>query len=557
MPANFSDYLQTPVTVAGVSVNTPWVGVWVRLVSNASGTAYISTTTTDTNGKFSISLLPPDTYTVYTGPTNVGAWTTTGDAFYVVPNDPLVFNVLDYNAKGDGVTDDTTAVQAAINAANAAGGGEVWFPRGTYIINGATSLTLTTISNVTLKGTGWASSLQVPNSGSGTQYLFLAGNASITNLVVEDLDLNMAYQGSTWSHFIVGSGTVAGLRFNRVQFRCVNYSGAIPYFLNAAATAARGLTDWHFTKCRFYNPGTQTINGMVIRGFDGCEVDGCEFVNVNNPLIPDNIFQKYNLRFTNNYEKYTVSNAGVVNMEGFDMMGCQGIVCSNNNQWSTVAQSGTSDVGGTLIDTHAGLITDGITITGNTFYGNPIQLAPQNGAPITDCVIANNTIWGTRSTGGGVNSCVQLGADAGTSSNIVIRGNTCAGTFTGAPIFIGTGYTAGAISCHDNPGANGESIQAPTEAVLVSGVTLGLGTIIKPVALTAARVVGAIINPIIGTRITFIIVQDGTGGRAVTWNAVYKVTWSDTGNTLNKRTTISFIYDGTNWNQDGAQTAYV
>jgi hypothetical protein len=47
----------------------------------------------------------------------------------------LVFlNVVDYGATGDGVTDDTTSIQTAIDAAEAAGGGRVWFPQGTYRI---------------------------------------------------------------------------------------------------------------------------------------------------------------------------------------------------------------------------------------------------------------------------------------------------------------------------------------------------------------------------------------------------------------------------------------
>jgi hypothetical protein len=45
----------------------------------------------------------------------------------------LVFNVKDYGATGNGVTNDTTAIQAAINAVQTAGGGIVFFPRGTYI----------------------------------------------------------------------------------------------------------------------------------------------------------------------------------------------------------------------------------------------------------------------------------------------------------------------------------------------------------------------------------------------------------------------------------------
>jgi hypothetical protein len=47
------------------------------------------------------------------------------------------FNVIDYGAVHDGVTDDTVAIQAAINACHTAGGGTVFFPAGTYLIAGA------------------------------------------------------------------------------------------------------------------------------------------------------------------------------------------------------------------------------------------------------------------------------------------------------------------------------------------------------------------------------------------------------------------------------------
>lgn len=44
---------------------------------------------------------------------------------------------MQYGAKGDGVTDDTAAVQAAFNAVQAKGSGAVWFPAGIFILSAA------------------------------------------------------------------------------------------------------------------------------------------------------------------------------------------------------------------------------------------------------------------------------------------------------------------------------------------------------------------------------------------------------------------------------------
>ena len=48
---------------------------------------------------------------------------------------PLIYNVKDYSAKGNGTADDTQAIQRAIEAAYKAGGGEVYVPAGTYKVS--------------------------------------------------------------------------------------------------------------------------------------------------------------------------------------------------------------------------------------------------------------------------------------------------------------------------------------------------------------------------------------------------------------------------------------
>jgi hypothetical protein len=54
---------------------------------------------------------------------------------------PRQFNVMDYGATGDGVTDDTRAIQAAIDAASLVRSAVVFFPIGHYIIAGALNTT--------------------------------------------------------------------------------------------------------------------------------------------------------------------------------------------------------------------------------------------------------------------------------------------------------------------------------------------------------------------------------------------------------------------------------
>lgn len=81
---------------------------------------------------------------------------------YNVKTDPR----LALRAAGNGVADDRAAIQSAIDTANGAGGGVIFFPSGTYLISSNTPLVLK--SNVILMGAGMNSSqIKFQRGGSG------------------------------------------------------------------------------------------------------------------------------------------------------------------------------------------------------------------------------------------------------------------------------------------------------------------------------------------------------------------------------------------------------
>lgn len=77
---------------------------------------------------------------------------------------PFFFNIRDYGAVGDGVTSDSSSIQAAINAASAVAGGVVQFPAGHYLLTAS----LTVPNGVSLEGVGWHSPASYSNSFEGS-----------------------------------------------------------------------------------------------------------------------------------------------------------------------------------------------------------------------------------------------------------------------------------------------------------------------------------------------------------------------------------------------------
>jgi Pectate lyase superfamily protein len=108
------------------------------------------------------------------------------------------FNVKTYGTVGDGSTDDTAAIQAALDAAKAAGGGTVYFPTGTYKVMPTTTGPALSVGgdNIRLVGAGRKTATLVKGANgillsmSGTYSGGTSGSTHRRYCSIQDLGLN-------------------------------------------------------------------------------------------------------------------------------------------------------------------------------------------------------------------------------------------------------------------------------------------------------------------------------------------------------------------------------
>lgn len=179
-----------------------------------------------------------------------------------------VFNVKDpaYGALGDGSNNDTTAIQAAITAAQSAGGGIIYFPIGVYKCT--TGLTVTNVG-ISFQGAGWNQTTTTVGSilkAGGTYTDLVNANSTAERFSMTDMSLD-------------GNGTATNLvTVDALNCQFTRCYGRRPATNGTGWNVTSGGTSVWLTDCRFNGANQAGCFGFAINGTDST-MTGCKAVN--------------------------------------------------------------------------------------------------------------------------------------------------------------------------------------------------------------------------------------------------------------------------------------
>jgi len=110
------------------------------------------------------------------------------------------YNVADYGAVGDGVANDTAALQAVLDAVNAAGGGTAWLPTGDYRIHDPVNVW----ANTRLLGAG-VGAVRIVADGSMPDNVEMLNGGARNNIEVAGFELD-GNKGERGTSSVTGEG---------------------------------------------------------------------------------------------------------------------------------------------------------------------------------------------------------------------------------------------------------------------------------------------------------------------------------------------------------------
>ncbi|HJP95969.1 MAG TPA: right-handed parallel beta-helix repeat-containing protein [Candidatus Saccharimonadales bacterium] len=294
-----------------------------------------------------------------------------GDQTWATVPDGLFLNVKDYGAKGDGTTDDSAAITATLQAAQAAGGGTVFFPTGTYI----TSTEQDVPSNTTVLGEGLGSIIK-RRTGSASYLVNLLRVQSkqhvrITNLQLDgqkqDIIDNFNTEATTSGQYTRCNGVaIIGTTAQPSDDITVDNCWVHDVFYGGididTSTNIRILSN-RVTNCRDngifgrpHNTGVTVVGNVV----SGSIYSGIQFIQSDYVTISGNL-------------AYACGPAPSTEGDSIGFEGCRWSSIANNVIWASSSQGIKVDYtveGGAVAWDKAihYLPTDSVTVSGTTYY---------------------------------------------------------------------------------------------------------------------------------------------------------------------------------------------
>ena len=322
-----------------------------------------------------------------------------GDARAAISAERLnTFNVLEYGAIGDGTTDDTAAIQSAIDAAVTAGGGKVLLDVGTYRLTD----TITLGDNVELSGHGSQSVLAPVFSPSPPNRVidndWVSGNS---NIVLRSFKLDRS--GANVQHGILLNGV------NNLLIDGIEVSGTPSVVSGCIAISGIGpSTDLESKNVRVVNCYfAQSSNFAVQPGY----VDGC--------VIANNVAEDCYREVFSCEPEGAGSTARNVTISGNTCLGSDVIAGSSTGVIVVTATSG-----GTI---------QGCSVTGNSIRqisGGATGNVGINviGINLSNVTVTGNTVSGMDGPG------INVGGSGVLTDGVVVSGNSvtdCGGSWLG------------------------------------------------------------------------------------------------------------------------------
>ena len=360
-----------------------------------------------------------------------------------------VFDVKAYGAKGDGSTDDRTRIGDAFSALVAAGGGTLYFPPGTYLVNGEIQLE------------GWTGSQQIPflvqGAGPGATTL-LQGSATANTI-------RTTYGGVSASKDIYME--VRDLMFAVKSGVTQTAGDAIRQEVTPVPSDSYYQNTFFVRNCWFRD----VYNGIHLTATGSALIQGCWFLRPQNAAI----------FLENAYDAAAHSDVGVtIVSDNFifkrpDDPGTYGI-------WATSGASGLKIHHNAILNydhqilidlepqgIHTSVLVEGNLLDGQTSYP---KLQITGFGTLQPLIVSNNNISvGAPGEETPVGVLVDVGAsgpDKGVVDQGCIVGNTLRGGDTGYGIVLAP--TASTADCHDM------LISGNTFDRLATGIQLGVFT---------------------------------------------------------------------------------